>query len=134
MERYDDERHDRLDFALPPVADEAPTAPAAPPASAGRRREAPRAPVVVSEEGDALIDTEEIEREIEESMREVELETQRIARNVRFTLPERQYSATVGAGGANVRSARSTEASRCSSPGPGTPTRNPSSPAAGRSS
>lgn len=98
-------------FALPAGQDEAavlPVAPPAPPGRAPRHGRAPRAAVVVSsEDGDLLVDTEEIEREIEESMREVEIEAkdlEKIARQVRFTLPERRYAATVGGGGAAIRS------------------------------
>jgi hypothetical protein len=98
-------------FLLPPGQEEAVAAPVAPPAAPGgspRRERAPRAPVIVSAEGgDELIDTEELAREIEESMRGVEVEmreVERIARNVRFTLPERRYTATVGGGGATIRS------------------------------
>jgi hypothetical protein len=98
-------------FALAPGQDEAALAPVAPPAAPARPprpQRAPRAAVIVSAEGDeALIDTEELAREIEESMREVEVEArevERITRHVRFTLPERRYAATVGGGGATIRS------------------------------
>ncbi len=94
-------------FALPPARDEAtPAPPAAPVSPAPPRRPAHAAVVVSGDDTETLVDPEELSREIEESMREVEAQmrtTEKIVREVRVTLPERRYTASVGGGGAKIR-------------------------------
>ncbi len=56
------------------------------------------------EGGEDLIDTEELAREVEESLREAEFEVRQEtgSRQLRIVLPERRYAAQVGGGGPKV--------------------------------
>lgn len=63
------------------------------------------------EDGDEWIDTQELAREIEDSLREVATEirestreAQKAVREIRVVLPDRRYSARFGGGGATLRS------------------------------
>lgn len=97
-------------FALPANREEAAT-----PDRPRRPRLAPRAHrmIVVQEEedGERMIDTRELAREIEESLQDVQIEirdttreTANATRPARVMLPDRRYHARVGGGGATVRS------------------------------
>ncbi len=114
-------------FALPPLTAEAPAAPEpiAAPATPRAPRPAPPAPrarsaEVEDEDGEALVDTEEIAREVEDSLREVEVvvhdhevamrdhekamrNQEKAMREIRVVLPQQRYAATVAGGGATLR-------------------------------
>jgi len=107
-------------FALPPLTAEAPAAPEpiAAPATPRAPRPAPPAPrarsaEVEDEDGEPVVDTEEIAREVEDSLREVEVvvhdhenamrDHEKAMREVRVVLPQQRYAATVAGGGATLR-------------------------------
>ncbi len=107
-------------FALPPLTAEAPAAPEpiAAPATPRAPRPAPPAPrarsaEVEDEDGEALVDTEEIAREVENSLREIEVVVhdhektmgghEKTMREIRVVLPQQRYAATVAGGGATLR-------------------------------
>jgi DUF4097 and DUF4098 domain-containing protein YvlB len=105
-------------FALSPAREEmlAPEPIAAP---VPRPRPAPAPPAArvrsadEDEDGNLVVDTEEIERQVEESLRQVEVvirendkamhEHEKTMRQMRVVLPHLNYEATVGAGGASLR-------------------------------
>lgn len=83
-------------FPLPPAREELASAPPAP------RAPRVRASATSDEEGADLVDTEEISREIDESLREAEVEVHsqnKTVREVRVLIPGRRYEAKVGGGG-----------------------------------
>jgi DUF4097 and DUF4098 domain-containing protein YvlB len=101
-------------FGLPKAP--APTAmvdaepPKAPQAEPPRVRTPRRVIVQREEDGDPVLDVEELRREIEESMRGVESEVrdsvrrpEREARRVKFLIPGGEYHGSIGEGGAKVR-------------------------------
>ncbi|MGE5277008.1 MAG: DUF4097 family beta strand repeat-containing protein [Acidobacteriota bacterium] len=102
-------------FALPANREDATAEvpPAAPDQPRPPRPTAHTRRVVVVNDGDdgeQIIDTRELAREIEESLRDVEVEihdatrqTERAMRHMRVVLPDRRYHAVVGGGGATVR-------------------------------
>jgi DUF4097 and DUF4098 domain-containing protein YvlB len=103
-------------FSLPAnrEEEETPEAPPAPPDQPRPPRPAAhtRRVVVVNDgdDGEQIIDTRELAREIEESLRDVDVEihdatreTAKAMRHMRVMLPDRRYHAVVGGGGATVR-------------------------------
>jgi DUF4097 and DUF4098 domain-containing protein YvlB len=101
-------------FALPAGHGETPAAPPAPPREPRAPRPSPHAAraIVVEDgqDGETVIDTEELARLIDESMRDVEAqvrestnETERVLRRVQIPLPGSRYSARVAGGGARVQ-------------------------------
>ena len=103
-------------FVLPANREEDETSEAPPAAPDQPRPPRPaahtRRVVVVNDgdDGEQIIDTRELAREIEESLRDVEVEihdttrqTEKAMRHMRVVLPDRRYHALVGGGGATVR-------------------------------
>ena len=101
-------------FAFPAGRGEtsAPAAPAAP--SPDSRPPSPRRPpkavVVEDDEGEVVVDTEQLARQIEESMRDVQVlidDSQasgvKMRRRIEIPMPGRNYSSSVGGGGARVQ-------------------------------
>ena len=95
-------------LAPPAIADAEP--PKSPQAEAPRVRTPRRVIVRREEDGDPVLDVEELRREIEESMRGVESEVresvrraEREARRVKFLIPGGEYHGSIGEGGAKVR-------------------------------
>lgn len=97
-------------FALPPARAQAPPAPRSAEGDRPRPARAPRSGV--AQEGrnvEVVIDAERLAKQIEDSMREVEIdmknsmrEMQREERRMRLAIPGRRYEARVGGGGARV--------------------------------
>jgi len=75
-----------------------PTVPAPPKAETPRAPRTPRRVVVDRDEDSTVVDVAELERELAESMREVERETRRMT----IALPGGEYKGSIGQGGARV--------------------------------
>jgi DUF4097 and DUF4098 domain-containing protein YvlB len=94
--------------AVPPEPPEAPQAPKAeaPP----RAARTPRRVVIQRDGSDAILDVEQLQKELEEAMKTVDVqvresmrEVERETRRMKFVIPGGEYRGSIGGGGAKVR-------------------------------